>query len=165
MFVLASLWIPKILGSVFKYKIDKYENNNSDLAIEQAMAAYLSVLNQGLSVASNIMQNTTRLPIPTSGHNLYFGEQEINNPRLIASPLHKSQLHSTSISQGEMFSVVLSNNLIETLSEPSQHTCFQKNWKRTLNPYKAKTDDAKLLFKVSSCAMFKQVTIDTCHEQ
>jgi hypothetical protein len=154
MFVLASLWIPKILGSVFEYKIDKYENNNSDLAIDQAMAAYLSVLNKGLSVASNIMKNTTSTPIPTSGQNLYFGRNAINKPILIASPLHKSQLNVTSINQGEMFSVVLSNNLIETLSEPSRRTCFQKNWKRTLNQCTAEPSDARLLFKVSSCAMF-----------
>jgi hypothetical protein len=152
-FVLASLVIPKKLGDVFKYKIESFEKDcSADKNIEQGMAAYLYVLNQGLSVASKILETDNITPIPTSGKDLYFGGTEIQNKEFVASPIHKQQY--SGISQGELFRAPLSDNLIASLSMPAVDTCLPQDLEKTLNRYKDETSDAQLLIKVSSCTLY-----------
>ena len=145
---LGDVIIPKVCGGSFGYEVNSFGSFTQSKK-EEAAAAYLSVMTQGLQLLTSLKTNTTRPePYPLSGKDLMFGTANVETKMLTyASPFSMTKEVGYLISQGEFWrGTIPTKDLKEMCQQPKKYNfrVVDKDLKQ----------DEPLLIKVSCKPVF-----------
>ena len=150
---LGNVNIPDACGGLFKYQIKSFGSFEESKA-SHALAAYLSVMTEGIKFLMSLRERQTFEPYPLSGRQLKFGAQSLEQLQYRKSPFTERKWGAV-ISQGEFWDGSMSRQdlrtLLNELGDDDDFVVFQDD--------QSSHDELRALVKVSSRPVFNTLVL------